>query len=142
MFEYEIGDRKFIQKPMVWGQVKQFQSLMKDIVWPDEFNVFTFMDLFSDQMPEFVAIVLQEVDVDLKNKNIESLKNEFEEFLDIATSIKVVEDFLDCNPIDSILKSLVGMIRKIKGSMNLKLETPLNTSSASSPEEILASENG
>jgi hypothetical protein len=141
MFEYEINGKKYIQKPLVWGQVRQFQSLLKEVVWPTEFTIVTFMEVFSDQLPQFAAIIVSEEGKLLKEKNIDGLTVEFEEFLDIGTSVKMVEDFFDCNPIDSILKSLSGMMRKVVEALPKKsVEIQSNISAVSLQEEILQNE--
>lgn len=141
MIEYQINNKKYIQKPMVWGQVKQFQTLLKDVIWPTEFTIVTFLDVFSDQLPLFAAIVLTEEGKSLKDKNVDLLKIEFDEFLDIGTSIKMVEDFFVCNPIDSILKSLSGMMQKIREALPMKqLPTQSNISAVSLQEETSQNE--
>jgi hypothetical protein len=109
MYEYEIGGKKYIQKPLVWGQVKQMRVIVSRIKFGSDFEPAGMMDLLGDNVPSFCAIVLREEGQNLVDKNLEALTSEFEEKLDVGTSIKVLEDFFVCNPIDLISKSLLGV---------------------------------
>ncbi len=146
MFSYEIEGEKFIQKSLVWGQVKQLKELFQNVRIKSDFSEYDMIDLLGEHLPTFCAIVLRKEGQELKDKNLEELGNLFSEILDVTTSVKVVEDFLVCNPIDSISKSLSGLGQMAKGLMPMRpvnsvvQETPLTQPSVPSQEEILPSE--
>ena len=138
MFEYEIGDRKFIQKPLVWGQAKQLRDVISKIKIDPNLEVMDMVDLLGDNVPRFCAIILREENVDLAKKDLEKLAFEFEDVLDITVSMKVVEDFFVCNPIDLILKNLSGLGTAARSIFLTK--TPSTLPSVPLPEEILPNE--
>lgn len=148
MYEYEIEERKFVQKPLVWGQVKQMKTFVSEIKVDSNFNPIDALDLLGDNIPKFCAIVLREVGQNPKDKDVEELARFFEEALDVGTSMQVVEDFFVCNPTDLISRNLLGLARTIKQAMGLKLSLEAKPSpemkstelSAPSPEETSPNE--
>jgi len=141
MFSYEIEGEKFIQKSLVWGQVKQLKELFQNVRIKSDFSEYDMIDLLGEHLPTFCAIVLRKEGQELKDKNLEELGNLFSEILDVTTSVKVVEDFFVCNPIDSILKSLSGMIQSVGLTLKNSMEIQSSTSVQSLPEVILQKEN-
>jgi DNA-binding ferritin-like protein (Dps family) len=145
MFEYEIDSRKFIQQPLVWGQAKQLKAVVSKIKLNAGIEMMDLLDILGDQVPMFCAIVLREDGVELKDKNIEVLASEFENSLDVATSMKVLEDFFVCNPIDLISKSLLGLGQAVGmivrgGLPRMMARTPSIEPSVPLPEEISPNE--
>jgi len=132
-FKYEIGGRTFYQKPLVLGQVKQLVSVLKGLVLPYDLTINSLVLSLEDKIPQTIAILLSEEGVLLKNKNVDEIQELVEENLDIAQTIKVIEDFFDCNPIASISEAVIGLSLKVKS--NMTQATSLTESSLSLLEE-------
>lgn len=132
-FKYEIGGRTFYQKPLVLGQVKQLVSVLKGLVLPYDLTINSLILTLGDKIPQTIAILLSEEGVLLKNKNVDEIQELVEENLDIAQTIKVIEDFFDCNPIASISEAVIGLSLKVKS--NMTQATSLTESSLSLLEE-------
>jgi hypothetical protein len=142
MFEYEIGGRKFVQKSLVLGQVKQLISVIRGVVLPQVVSSATLVIALGDRVPEALAVVLSEENVPLKKKNMRELQELLEENLSIEQSIGMIEDFFDCNPIASISGALVGLAKKVETAMMNRSapETSLTDSALPSQEVISPSE--
>ncbi len=133
-FTYTIGGKKYVQRPLVLGQVNQLMQLLKGMVIPERLDIMLLISLMGDRLSKALAIVLIEEDCkSLKDRNLEALAAEISFNVETETAIKVVEDFFDCNPIASLLEKLSGMTEKI-GSMIDKKKTSSAASSSSSPE--------
>ena len=143
---YEIGGSKFIQRPLVIGQMKQLRDFMKDLVLPANINTVGIITMLGDRISEAAAIVLIPIEGDelaslqtgkLASKDLKALTDELEFSMDAETALKVVEDFFDCNPIASILERLTGMVGKVTMKMTEMKSTIL---SPPLPEETSQSE--
>lgn len=118
-FEYQIGEKVYIQKPLVLGQIKLITSLLKNIDLPKTVEVTEVVSAVQGVIGEALSIVLLE-DSMLKAKPeelaeyfspsqlIERAKY-FEWYAGSDVLVKVVNDFLSCNPVASVL-SLVRML--------------------------------
>ena len=112
MFEYEIAGKKYYQKPLVLGQVKQLARLLKDISFTGEaISAADVLELIGDKLPEALAIVLIPEGCRLSEKNIKEIAQELEESLDLETAAKIIEDFFCCNPISSFWKRIQNAIQ-------------------------------
>lgn len=139
METYSINGKEYTQQSLVWGQVKQLRVLMEKVTWPGDLNPISFVDLLGEYFPEFAAIVLRESGKSLKDKNIEKLIEEFSEELSLDVSVKIVNDFFVCNPIDSLFSGLSGLLKKMNESLdqtNMMMLIPSTKSVSSLPEEI------
>jgi len=141
IFEYEIGGRKFVQKALVLGQVKQLISVIRGTVIPSVISSQSLVIALGDKVSEVLAIVLSEEGVSLKNKKTKEVQELLEENLSIEGSIKMVEDFFDCNPIASISGAMIGLSEKVQKAMTkTELKTPSTESVLPSVEETLPKE--
>ena len=104
--EYFIGGKKYIQKPLVIGQLKQLSRLLKDVVITPEAGATSLVEAIGDKLPEAMAIVLIPEGVEVKDKNIEEIAKELEFQVDIDIAVKVIEDFFVCNQVSSLWKRL------------------------------------
>ena len=137
-FEYDIGGRKFKQKPLVLGQVKQLIAVLKGLVLPSELNVMSLIESLDEKITQALAILLIENGVSLKEKNVSEVQEFLDENLELKTIVGVINDFFDCNPIASISEALIGLTTKIQEKM---YQTTLLTKSVPSlPKEILPKE--
>jgi len=112
--EYIIGGKKYIQRPLVIGQLKQLSKLLKDVVISSEVKAAELVEAIGDKLPEAIAIVLIPEGVDIKDKNIEEIVKELEFQVDIETAVKIVEDFFDCNQVSSLLKRIQNALKATK----------------------------
>ena len=131
-FKYEIGGRVLYQKPLVLGQVKQLIFILKGLVLPYSLTVAGIVMALGDKAPQALAILLNEENVSLKDKKVEEIQDLIEENLDIEQTIKVIEDFFDCNPIASISEAMIGLTNKVQTTM---IQASSLTGSALSSQE-------
>ena len=136
MFEYQIGDKKYFQKPLVLGQISQLNEYLKGINFSREMGMQEIISEMGEKLPKGLAIVLQEEGIHLKNKNLDETAEEIGFSIDPETAFKVIEDFFDCNPIASLLERLRGMIDTVLR----KAIAPEKISSSISPKETLQNE--
>ncbi len=140
-YKYEIGDKTYIQKPLVWGQITQLTTLLQDIEIPEDINVQSMVLILGGKLPQALSICLTEEGKSPRDKDIQKLASEIEYEIEAETTIEVIEDFFDCNPVASILEKLSGMIRKITESISKAgLKKSVSSSQAeTSPKEIKSS---
>jgi hypothetical protein len=137
IFKYEIGDRTYFQKPLVYGQIRQLEKLLKGVQFPGEITKSAIIGMFGDKILQAIAIVLHEENKPLRDKDIEALATQLEFDILPEQIFGVMEDFFDCNPIASLSAKLTGTMEKI--TLKIK-ETTSKISSASSHPEILQEE--
>lgn len=135
-YEYEIGGKKYIQRPLVLGQVRQLMKLLQGLVFPKDINTIELIALLGDRLPQAIAIVLTPDGVNLKDKDINAIASDLEFEISPETTIEVIENFFDCNPIPSLLEKVSGMAQKIgKAMIKEQMETGSTPSSVSLLEE-------
>ena len=143
-FTYTIGDKNYTQRPLVLGQINQLVALTRGVIFPKDANVTVLISLLGNRLPKALAIVLLEdkptVPADckdfnyLRDRDIQALSDEIEFTVSPETSMQVVEDFFDCNPIASLSEKFAGLGEKIlKFKKTEKASSPPSVSS--SPEE-------
>ena len=120
-YEYNMGDKTFVMKPLVLGQVKLLSNLLKDR-FPEDMSMsdMTVLDIIGkvqDILPEVFAIILIEKgsvsDLNprlLKNRNLTEQAEEFESILDLNIALEVCNDFFECTPLISAFQTLIGLI--------------------------------
>jgi hypothetical protein len=125
---YAIGDKMFTQRALVLGQVNQLTGIMKGITFPADIDAVKMIALLSDKLPAALAIVLldtdsvtdktkREVAEYLSSRDLDALAKEIAFMVDPETTIKVIEDFFDCNPIPSLLARFTAFAGKVAGGM-------------------------
>lgn len=140
-FKYKIGDNTFVQRPLVNGQVRQLVNAMEGMVLPGDFNPQKIMAAFGDKLHTAIAIALLdakeiesktniEVGRYLRSRDIPELAADLEWCIEPEISVKVIEDFFDCNPIASLLEKMAALGTKFN-----RMKTPLKPLSPSSAEE-------
>lgn len=142
MYEYEIGCKKYFQKPLVMGQVQQLIILIKDEKTriPENLTPWSVIEFLGDKLSEGVAIVLTEDGKHLKDKDLPGLTREIQFSIEPEMTFKVVEDFFDCNPIASIIKAIGEAIKRISEKIQIGSLKPSSPSAAViSPEETKSS---
>lgn len=127
-FEYTIGEKTYVMKPLVMGQINQLINLLKEIDFPEELNVMSIVMALGDKLPKAIAIILHEPDVALKNKNIEVLGGDLAFELSPELTMEIVENFFDCTPVSSLLEKMAKTIESVVEKVNPKTETGSNES--------------
>ncbi|MBI5328852.1 MAG: hypothetical protein HZB80_11290 [Deltaproteobacteria bacterium] len=133
-FQYEISGNIYIQKPLVLGQIRQLFNLLEKILLPACIDAMGLIAVLGDKLPQVIAIVLTPDGIALKDKDIIALSKEIEFEISPEQVIQVIDDFFTCNPIQSLLGRIGGMVENLTRKIQ---EIGLNPSSASSPAEIL-----
>lgn len=118
---YKIGDRGFFQGVPVLVQVRQIGSLVKE--QNINFDSFTIEDVINLMLQDhvssrFMAIVLNEDGVNLKDKNLAELEEFLDYTLDLATATEIVKDFF-------IINDILSLVSRITGSIDNKLSAQL-----------------
>ena len=118
-FEYQIGERVYIQKPLVLGQIKLITSLLKNVDLPKTVDVVEIVGAVQGVINEALSIVLiEESMVKAKPEELSEYFSAnqlidrgkyFEWYAGSDVLVKVVNDFLSCNPVASVL-SLARML--------------------------------
>jgi hypothetical protein len=143
MIEYEIGGKKYFQKPIVLGQISQIESFLTKNNIPLGEGPEALIRFMGSKLSEGLAIVLQEEGVPLKDKDLSKLADDLAFTVDFETALKIVTDFFVCNPTNSILEKLGGAIGSIKRAVMIRtiLSENLSASSAeaTSQKETISS---
>ncbi len=132
--KYQIGGRAFTQRPLVWGQVKQLNALIKDMQLPSSgVTVPLLIDVLGEKLPVVIAVVLTEDGQLLKDKDVSSLAAFLEFEITFEQSVQVVEDFFTINPITSVLEKFGTAL----DHLNKRTKTAISTSTGSLPSSAV-----
>lgn len=138
-YRYEIGDKTYIQRPLVLGQIKQLSNVLDSVSISMLTNEMEMARLLLDNVAPVIAVVITEEGKSPQDKNIDELAEALEFTMDAETMAQVVQDFFACNPVASIYGKVSQMV-------NLMKKTPQATGStgsvSSSPEETLQDATG
>ena len=136
-FTYTINSTTYIQKPLVFGQIRQLTSVIEKIITSGGINldagVFGLIDALGAELPLALAVVLTPSGENPKNKNLAELAEKLEFEIELDQVMEIVTDFFDCNPIQSLLTKLLTMIGNIKKTVPTKA-TGSNNAFVTSPE--------
>ena len=130
-FKYQIGDKTYIQKTLVLGQIEQLMNLLDGLTLPAQFTPAGVIAAIGERLYPALAVVLTEEGQPLSGKDLSALGEAIKWAIEPETAVEVIADFFDCNPIASIVR-IIGKLNEI----GLKAaETGLKTSSAPLPTE-------
>ncbi len=104
--KYEIGEKIFIQKHLVWGQAKQLIAEIEGVELPASYTVNDILKLFEAKLPKLISIVLIPEGETARSKKNEEMQEFFEWELRLEQIVEIIEDFFDCNPIPSWLEKM------------------------------------
>lgn len=131
---YKIGGRVYVQRPLVLLQIEQ----LVEFVNPEMFkgyqvtNAVGIVRCLGDKLAQILAIVLTPREVTVEDKDLAASAAHLRSHVDIETAVKVVTDFLSCNPINSVFDRLTGIMAKV-GMVASATATGSRSSSAPSP---------
>jgi hypothetical protein len=129
---YEIGDKKYEQRPLVLGQIRQLQEVIQGMRLDPAAGNIGLITALGDKMPQALAVVLIPEGVAPKDKDLAALAKDIEFTIFPEQIFEVVNDFFTCNPMQSLLerfKEIIGGIKTKIGAV-----TGSKSFSASSPE--------
>lgn len=112
-FKYTIGERMFIQRPLVWGQVRQLMDLLKTVEIKPPYGTKELVEVLGDKIIYAVAIALSEQGKSPKEKDVTSLVTDIEFDLSVDMMLQVIDDFFSCNPTALYLERLSKLIGNV-----------------------------
>jgi hypothetical protein len=116
MYTYEIAGKKYFQKKLVLGQIGPLAQLLAGarFMATDPLGLIAAL---GESLPEALAIVLIPEGVHPADKDMQQIRRDLFD-ADLETvALKVVDDFLDCNPIHLLLEKVAGMIGKVTSTI-------------------------
>ena len=114
---YQIGGKIYIQRPLVLGQIRQFLTALKGVSIPTNMDAMGWIEGLEDVLPGLLAVVLTEEGQSPKEKNMQLLSEEISSSISLETTLQVIEDFFDCNPVPSLLEKFGKMTAAITKKM-------------------------
>lgn len=139
-FEYDIGGKKFTQRKLVLGQVRQLIRLLPEIVIRAGATPLSILVGLDEKTSQALAIVLREEGSELKDKNVEALAAFLDENCDLDVAGRVIDDFFVLNPLSSLqarlekmTQGLAGFTKKKEGSTGCSSSWPEATSRSETP---------
>jgi len=140
--KYVIGEKTFIQRRLVWGQVKQLIKEIEGVELPSSPTPRDILTVFEAKLPRLVGIMLIPEGQTAKSKNIDEMIELFEWELGVDQIMEIIEDFFDCNPIPLWLEKVnKGMGKLTSGIESFSgKETGLTEMLQSSQEVISQNE--
>lgn len=116
--KYEIGDKIYIQRPLVLGQWRQLGPILQEISLPaGDISPASLVSALGQHFFDVLAIILTPEGASLRNKDIPSLAAEIEFAVMPETAIEVIADFFGCNPIPSLLDHLTTLTTRVQQSL-------------------------
>lgn len=113
---YDIDGITYIQRPLVFGQIKQLSTLLGGVTIDLNNAAEGLLQVVGDHMPQALAIVLTPEGTRLKDKDLTELADTLEFAITAEQIVQVVDDFFTCNPVVSILNRLgqtTGVIKDV-----------------------------
>ena len=132
---YEIGDRPFIQRPLVLGQVEQLLEALKGARFPlDSDNRAGMIIALADRLPAVMAVVLTPLGQkdELEAKDLAGIAGHLARTCDLKLATEVVEDFFALTPVFSIYERIAALMSK-------KSQTPSKVERAETLDKIPSS---
>ncbi len=150
---YQIGEKKYSQKKLVLGQIRQLFSLMKEagllqgreILIPTEISTKDLVDFLTDRgemLSRWIAIALKEDGVPLSKKDLGLMASEIDFSIEPEQAMEVIRDFFGFLDLSSLSAKATGMMQEIERSMmdQIGRETGSKRPASFSPEETSPSE--
>ena len=153
-FEYTLGEKKYIQKALVLGQLKYITKMLKGVKFPEKLDIMAISEALEDVISDALAVVLLEdgkesaldIKAQIDSEDVRKLRAaEFDYIVDSQSMVQIIDDFLVCNPVTSILR-LISTV--VMGMYNPTAVVPTQTAQeiglteqlSTSPVETLPSE--
>lgn len=120
--KYTIGEKVYVQKPLVLAQLRQLTDILKDVVLPSDLTVGSLVISLGSNIAPAMAVVLTEEGTDIRKKNIEEVTSDLEFNMSPNQTLEVVEDFFVITDISSLIDRFNEMMEKVIENLNQKKE--------------------
>jgi len=140
--KYPVGEKTYIQRPLVLGQVEQLIEHLKGLKFPKTFDLVGIQESLGEKIYLALAIILVEEGKSPKRTldELETIADEIHWTIRPETVLGVVEDFFELTPLASILQKLSGVMLNITSRLSTGSERPLSSSPReTSPRETISS---
>jgi len=119
--QYTIGKKNYYLRPLVLGQVEQLKDLVEGTKFDlESLNATQIIAVLGDQLPQGLAIILTEEDVELEDKDVDKLAKTLKFTVDIELAIILITDFFGITPISSLWTKIVELINKVGEAMSVE----------------------
>ncbi len=139
-YKYTIGDKVYVQRPMVLGQIDQLIDLLDGVSLPESRSVGAIKKALGEKFYRALAIVLIEEGKGPEGKDLDVMAKDLKWTIDHKTTFDVVDDFFGCNPVVSLLERMTGTMVKVATQMAIFRKVGFRSSSCSSPKETSQNE--
>jgi hypothetical protein len=127
--KYEIGDRTFIQRPLLIGQVIPLIENLQGIELKS-MDPKSIMGALGPRLTKILAVLLIPEGVRPKDRDLDEIQAHLDDYLAATTATEIMTDFFVFTPPSSLLSAVKALIDQ--GSESLKMVTDLSGSSADS----------
>lgn len=139
--EYDLGGKKYIQRPIMFGQLRELIPLLEGSKFEDDLNPLELVRVLGNRIHKALAVVLVEEGMELREAldNIHDRARDIECRITPEQVVEVIEDFFACNRASSVIGRLREAIAKIRAQIPAAEMFEGKTSSGSpgsSPKEI------
>jgi hypothetical protein len=138
--KYTIGDKIYVQRPLVLGQVKQLIDLLRGTTIPANAGAVELIETLGESLPLALAIILTEEGKSPGGKDLPALADDLEFSIQPEMALDVIDHFFALNPMSSLLKRVGEMMGKVMKTTTGA--TSLQKSASSSPTDASTNETG
>ncbi len=115
--KYQIGNKTYIQRPIVMGQLGLLLPLLESVRITDTgLQAGNILAALGRNLPRALAVVLIEDGLSMREamNDLDARTDEMQWGMSPETALEVIEDFFDCNPISSIARRITGAAERIR----------------------------
>lgn len=126
---YTIGDKVYIQRPLVLGQWRQLIEVLEGLAISEATSIPGLVAVIGSNAPAMLAVILTEAGMNPRDKDLVATEDEIAWAIGTEQIAEVIEDFFDVNPTAFIFEKLTGLMTgiaaKIAGDGSTGLSSPL-----------------
>lgn len=108
--KYEIAGKTYVHPAQVLGQLKQLEQLLEGVRFSGNLDIITVIKILGDKLPQALAIVLVEEGKLPKDKDLDALAVDVEQYLTLEQIMEIVDGFFSLNPLSSVIEKIVAMM--------------------------------
>jgi hypothetical protein len=143
---YETGGRRYVQRPILLGQIRLLLPLVSGIAVHPDMSELDLISQLGDRLPAALAIILvEESAADLRAAmQSEALSARTEDLawsVGPETALEVITDFFELTPISSIGAKIAAALKQLSARLPKTNSNPPSSNSAAetSPNETSSS---
>lgn len=128
MKTYQFGEKTYLMKPLVLGQLRALMEILKTVKI-ERINPSTIVFALEEKLHFALAVVLIEEGLPIKEA-IEKYREralELECLISPEDAMQVVEDFFELTPISSLAEKLAGTIKNLTQQISKTSSTASQT---------------